>query len=123
MTSAPERRRHPRFDAWLPLHINAVGGIVDPDPAPLLTLNLSKAGLCFHLPQRIEPGQSIVVEVTLLGAGPGGNNIFISSTGYIVRAEPAKREGWYKLAATFDESPSDDKFDWQKLVAAIDKKS
>jgi hypothetical protein len=123
MTSAPERRRHPRFDAWLPLHIKAVGGIIDPDPAPLLTLNLSKAGLCFHLPQRIEPGQSIEVEVTLLGAGPSGNNIFISSTGYIVRAESAKRVGWYKLAATFDQSPSGDKLDWQKLVAAIDKKS
>jgi hypothetical protein len=123
MTPTPDRRRHPRFVAWLPLRLKAVGGIVDPDPVLLLTLNLSKAGLCFHLPQRIEPGQSIEVEVTLLGAGPDGNNIFISSTGYIVRAESARRPGWYKLAATFDESPSGSELDWQKVVAAIGKKS
>jgi hypothetical protein len=100
-----------------------VGGIVEPNPAPLVTQNLSKTGLCFPSPQRIEPGQSIEVEVTLLGAGPGGNNICVSGTGYIVRAESTKDPGWYRLAAAFDESPSDDELAWQKLVAAFIKKS
>ena|ERR1700691_2179259 len=123
MTSTAERRRHPRFTAWLPLRLLAVSGVAEPDPAFLLTQNLSKTGLCFPAPQRIEPGQSIEVEITLLGAGPDGTNIRISSTGYIVRADAAKKPGWYKLAAAFDESPSDDKLNWQKIAAALDKKS
>jgi hypothetical protein len=123
MTSTPERRRHPRFTAWLPLRLKAVGGIVEPNPAPLVTQNLSKTGLCFPSPKRIEPGQSIEVEVTLPGAGLGGNDTSISSTGYIVRAESTKEPGWYGLAAAFDESPSGDELAWQKLVAAFFKKS
>jgi hypothetical protein len=123
MTSTPERRRHPRFTAWLPLRLKVVGGKVQPDHAPLVTQNLSKTGLCFPSPRRIEPGQSIEVEVTFLGAGLGGNNISVSSTGYIVRAESTKDQGWYRLAAAFDESPSGDELEWQKLVAALDKKS
>ena len=123
MTSTPERRRHPRFTAWLPLRLKVVGGIVERDPVPLLTQNLSKTGLCFPSPQRIGPGQSIEVEVTFLGAGPGGNNICVSSTGYVVRAESTKKPGWYRLAAAFYDSPSGDDMDWQRLVAAFDKKS
>jgi hypothetical protein len=123
MTSTPERRRHPRFTAFLPLRVKAVGGIVESDPAPLVTQNLSKIGLCFPSPRRIEPGRSIEVEVTFLGAGLFGNNISISSTGHIVRAESSKTPGWYRLAAVFDESPSGDELDWQKLVARFDKKS
>jgi PilZ domain len=123
MTSTSERRRHPRFNAWLPLRLKVVGVIAEPDPWPLLTQNLSKTGLCFPAPRRIEPGQSIEVEVTLLGAGPGGNNLYISGTGHIVRAESAKKPGWYRLAAAFDESFSGDELEWQKLIAAFDKKS
>jgi hypothetical protein len=123
MTSTPERRRHPRFTAFLPLSVKGVGGIVEPDPAPLVTQNLSKTGLCFPSPQRIEPGQSIEVEITLLGAGLAGNNISVSGTGHIVRAESSKTPGWYRLAATFDESPSAEELDWQTLVARFDKKS
>jgi len=123
MTSMPERRRYPRFTAGLPLRLKVVGGRVEPDPAPLLTQNLSKTGLCFPSPQRIEPGQSIEVEVTLIGVGLVGNNIYISGTGYIVRAESAEKPGWYELAAAFDESPSGDEPAWQNLAAAFDEKS
>jgi hypothetical protein len=97
--------------------------MVQPDHAPLVTQNLSKTGLCFPSPQRIEPGRSIEVEVTFLGAGLDGSNISVSSTGRIVRAETAKTPGWFKLAAAFDESPSGDDLEWQKLVAALEKKS
>jgi hypothetical protein len=89
----------------------------------LVTQNLSKTGLCFPSPRRIEPGESIEVEVTFLGAGLSGNDISICGTGHIVRAESTKTRGWYKLAATFDKSPADDELDWQKLIAALDKKS
>lgn len=123
MTPTPDRRRYPRFTAWLPLRLKVVGGIVQSDPAPLLTQNLSMTGLCFPSPQRIEPGQSIEVEVTLLAAGLGGNNVSISSIGYIVRAESAKKPGWYKLAASFEDSPSREELEWHKLVVALDKRS
>src|ERR1700674_1063701 len=123
MTSTSERRHHPRFTAWLPLRLKVVGGIVESDSAPLLTQNLSKTGLCFPSLHRIEPGQSIEVEVTFPSAGLGGSNICISSTGYIVRAESAKKPGWYRLAAEFGKSPSGDELLWQKLIAALDKKS
>jgi hypothetical protein len=122
MTSTPERRRHPRFTALLPLRVKGVGGIIEPDPAPLVTQNLSKTGLFFPSPQRIEPGQSIEVEVTFVGAGLDGGNVSVSGTGYIVRAESSKTPGWYRLAAAFDEYPSGDELDWQKLVAQFDKK-
>ena len=123
MTSTPERRRHPRFTAFLPLRVKGVGGIVEPNPAHLVTQNLSKGGLCFPSPRRIEPGQSIEVEVTLVGAGLGRSNVNVSGIGYIVRAESSKTPGWYRLAAAFDESPSSDELDWQELVARFDKKS
>lgn len=123
MTSTPERRRHPRFTAFLPLRVKGVGGILEPDPAPLITQNLSRTGLCFPSLRRIEPGQLIEVEVTLLGAGPDGKNISVSGTGYIVRAETGNTPGWYRLAAAFDEFPSGDEVEWRKLVARLDKKS
>ena len=123
MTFTSERRRDPRFTSWLPLRIKVVGGIPQRDPQPLVTQNLSKSGLCFPAPHHIAPGQSIEAEITLLGAGLDGNDIKVSGTGHIVRAESAKQPGWYKLAATFDEPPSCDEMEWQKLVAALDKKS
>jgi hypothetical protein len=123
MKFTPERRRYPRFGAWLPLRLKVVGGKVQHDPPPLVTQNLSKSGLCFPAPHHIAPGQSIEAEVTFLGAGLDGNNIKISGIGHIVRAESAKQPGWYKLAATFDEPPSCDEIEWQKLVAAFHKKS
>jgi hypothetical protein len=89
----------------------------------LVTQNLSKSGLSFPAPQHIAPGQSIEVEVTLLGIKLGDKDISISGTGYIVRAESAKTPGWYKLAATFEEPPSGDDMKWQKLVDEFNKKS
>jgi hypothetical protein len=113
MTAMLERRQYPRFNVCVPLRLKAVGDRVETNPAPLLTQNLSKTGLCFPSPQRIEPGESIEVEVTLLGVGPGGNNICVSGSGYIVRAESTQTPGWHKLAAAFDESPFDDDLPWQ----------
>jgi PilZ domain len=120
--SLPDRRQHPRFTAWLPLRLKVIGGLAEPNPSPLVTQNISKTGLCFPAPRRIEPGQSIEVEVTFLNAGPDGNNVYISSAGYIVRAVPTKEPGWYTLAAAFDKSPSDEDHAWHNLVATYDRK-
>jgi len=120
MTTTDERRRYRRCTAWLPLQLKAVGGKLEPEPLTLITQNFSKTGLCFPSPRRIEPGESIDVEVTILGAGPDGKNINISSTGYVVRVETATKPGWYKLAAVFEEPHSDEEPGWQKLSAAFD---
>ena len=116
MTSIPERRRYPRFTAWLPLRLTAVAGKIEPAPETLLTQNISKSGVCFPAPRRIEPGQFIEIEVTLMGVKPGGNKVFISGAGYIVRLEPGNKPGWYKLAAVFDEPPDGDELGWHKLA-------
>jgi hypothetical protein len=119
MTSAQERRRYPRCTAWLPLRLKAVGGKAEDKPITLLTQNFSKTGLCFPSPRRIELGESIEVEVTLLGAGPAGEDIDISGTGRIVRAEESDRMGWFNLAAVIDEPSSPDETGWRKLAASF----
>jgi hypothetical protein len=120
MTAGDERRRHPRCTAWLPLRLKAIGGQVEVEPLTLLTQNFSKTGLCFPAPRKIEPGETIEVEVTLLGVGLAGENINIAGTGRIVRAEAADKPGWYKLAAVIDEPRFGDDPGWQKLTAAFD---
>ena len=83
----------------------------------MLTQNISKAGLCFPAPRRIEPGQAIEVEVTVAGLGTDGKDIHISGAGYVVRIEPGNKPGWYKLAAEFYEPPGDDERGWHELAA------
>ena len=121
--STQERRRYPRCTACLPLRLKTVGGKVENNPITLLTQDFSKTGLCFPSPRRIEPGESIEVEVTLLGAGSNGENIDIRGTGYIVRAEETDRMGWFKLAAVIDEPSSSDETGWRKLAAAYQEPS
>ena len=123
MTSMPERRRHKRFIVWLPLRLTAVAGEIGPPAVTLLTHNISKAGVCFPAPRRIEPGQVIEVEVAIPGVGTGGKDVHISSEGYIVRTEPGSKPGWYKLAAAFDVPPSDGERGWHKLVAGFEHPS
>src|SRR6202171_1696796 len=117
MTSMLERRRYPRFITWLPIRLTAVAGKIEPAAVTLVTQNISKAGLCFPAPRRIEPGQAIEVEVTVAGLGPDGKDIQISGAGYIVRVESGNKPGWYKLAAEFYEPPGDDERGWHKLAA------
>jgi hypothetical protein len=122
MTLVPERRRSRRFTAWLPLRVTAVGGRIERTPLTLLTQNISKTGLCFPAPSRIEPGQLIQVEVILPGAAPDRKDARISSEGWVVRIEPGRKPGWYKLAAVFDEPRGSNKRDWHKVVEQFEKR-
>lgn len=106
MTSTPERRRYPRYIVRLPLRLQLVAGKAEPEVTTLLTKDVSRTGLCFSAPRRLEMGQSIQVEVTLVGCGPRGKDVHISGAGYIVRAKADEEPGWYQLAAAFDEPPS-----------------
>ena len=117
----PERRRYPRFTAWLPLRLAAVASKTEPATVTLLTQNISKAGVCFPAPRRFEPGQFIEVEVTLAGIGLSGKDVHISGAGYIVRVEPGNKPGWYKLAAAFGEPPAGDERGWHKLAAEFEE--
>ena len=117
----PERRRYRRFIAWLPLRLTAVAGKIERVPLTLLTQNISKAGVCFPAPRRIEPGQSIEVEVTAAGIGPGGKDVHIFGAGYIVRVESGHKPGWYKLAAAFGDPPSGNEPGWHKLAAEFEE--
>src|SRR6202022_5034181 len=98
MTSMPERRRYPRFITWLPIRLTTVAGKIEPAAVALVTQNISKAGLCFPAPRRIEPGQAIEVEVTVVGLGPDGKDIHIAGGGYVGRIEPGNTPGCDKLA-------------------------
>jgi len=117
----PERRRYRRSIACLPLRLNSVAGKIEPAPVVVPTQNISKAGVCFPAPRRIEPGQLIEVEVAFPGALRSGRDIHISAEGYIVRIEPGNKPGWYKLAAAFDEPPSDEERRWHELVAEFEQ--
>lgn len=116
-----ERRRYPRYTVQLPLRLRRVAGNSEPEAAILLTNDFSKTGLCFSAPRRVERGQSIQVEVILVGYGPRGKDIHVSGAGTIVRAEADNQPGWYRLAAAFDESPSDHGPGWDQLAAAFDE--
>jgi len=123
MTSNPERRRYKRIIAFLPLRLIAVAGKIEPALVPLVTLNISKAGVCFPVPRRIDPGEFIEIEVTLLGLGLVREDVHISSVGRVVRIEAGKKHGWYKLAAAFGEPPPGDEPGWHKLLGAFDERS
>src|ERR1035437_8853769 len=121
MTAMSERRRYPRFTAWLPLRLTEVAGKIESEPVTLITQNISKAGVSFRAPRWIEPGEIIKVTVTLLGFGPGGKDVQVSGAGRVVRVEPGIKPGWYKLAVTFGEPPAGEEPGWHKLAAAFDE--
>jgi hypothetical protein len=71
-----------------------VEGNIEPEPVTLLTQNISKAGVCFPAPRRIEPGEFI---------------------------ESGNEPGWYKLAAALNEPPTGDGPGWHRLAAEFEK--
>jgi hypothetical protein len=123
MTLNLERRRHNRIAAVLPLRLIAVAGRVEPSPVTLLTLNISKAGVCFPAPRRIDPGEFVEVEITLTGLGPNREDVRISNVGRVVRVEAGEKHGRYYLAAAFDELSSGGERDWHKLLTVFDQQN
>jgi hypothetical protein len=120
MTPVPDRRLYPRFTAWLPIRLTEVAGKVESAPATLLTQNISRAGVCFPAPRRIDLGELIKVEATLAALGPEGKDVHVSGTGRVVRVEVGIKQGWYKLAAMFGEPGTGDEPGWHNLAAAFD---
>jgi len=86
----------------------------------LVSNDVSKTGLRFSTERQIPPGQSIEVELTLAGYGPGGDDLHILGTGYIVRSEESEEPGRFQMAAAFDELPSDNDPGWNQLAEVLD---
>jgi hypothetical protein len=122
MTSMSERRRNPRFTAWLPLRVAAISGKLEPAAMTLLTRNISRRGICFSAPYGIEAGQFIEIEVTLPGAGPGGKDLHVSSEVFVLRIEPGNKPGWYVFAAALGEPTAGYELGWHRLVAEFERR-
>lgn len=121
MTPMPDRRRYPRYAVRMPFRLTRVNKQPESGIKLLLSEDISKAGLCFSFDRQIEIGHSIEVEVTLPGHGPAGNDLLISGTGRIVRAEKSDKPGHYNLAAEFIEPAHGEEPGWQELATAFDE--
>ena len=100
---AEERRSSARAKLSLPIRVKRVAGQRERTTQTLRTMNISSSGVLFLFPQRIEPGTPIELEVRLVDRPFGRGNVKMTTEAHIVRVDPAPREGWHALAATFDE--------------------
>jgi hypothetical protein len=98
-----ERRAYARAKLSLPMRVNRIAGQRERSMEPLRTSNISSSGVLFLCPLRIEPGTPIQIEVCLVDRPFGRGTVRMKTEAHIVRAEPASREGWHALAATFDD--------------------
>jgi hypothetical protein len=98
-----ERRGAARAKLSLPIRVKRVAGQRERKAQTLRTMNISSSGVLFLSPHRIEPGTPIELEVRLVDRPFGRGNVKMMTEAHIVRADPAPREGWHALAATFDE--------------------
>jgi len=100
---AEERRGSARAKLSLPILVKRVAGQRERKTQTLRTMNISSSGVLFLCPRRIEPGTPIELEVRLVDRPFGRGNVKMMTEAHIVRVDPAPRQGWHALAATFDE--------------------
>jgi hypothetical protein len=70
---------------------------------PLHTRDISSSGVFFLSPKEIEAGTPIDLEVLLVNRPLGRGAVRMCAAAHVVRAEPSTKEGWYGVAATFDD--------------------
>ena len=100
---AQERRAYVRARLCLPLRLERVAGQRQAQQDPLETANISSSGLFFLSPVRIEAGIPIEVAVELISRPNARATVHMSAVAYVVRSEAAKENGWYGVAAAFDD--------------------
>lgn len=98
-----DRRTYARAHLRLPLKVTRVAGQRQPGAIRLCTRDISSSGVFFLCPQRIEPGTPIEIEVALVDRPTQRGNVRMITEAHIVRAEPARANGWHGLAAIFDD--------------------
>lgn len=100
---AEERRGSARAKLSLPIRVKRIAGQRERTAQTLRTMNISSSGVLFLSPRRIEPGTPIELEVRLVDRPFGRGTVKMMTEAHVVRVDPAPREGWHALAATFDE--------------------
>jgi hypothetical protein len=98
-----DRRTYARANLRLSLRVTRVAGQRQPNAIRLSTRDISSSGVFFLCPQRIEPGTPVEIEVALVDRPLRCGNVRMITEAHIVRAEPARANGLYGLAAIFDD--------------------
>jgi hypothetical protein len=98
-----ERRTYARAHLRLPLRVTRVAGQRQTEAVRLCTRDISSSGVFFLCPQRIEPGTPVEIEVALVDRPLRRGSVQMITEAHIVRAEPARANGWHGLAAIFDD--------------------
>jgi c-di-GMP-binding flagellar brake protein YcgR len=109
---AIEKRKHPRFSVELPLDYSRVNG---KETYGGMVANASEGGLLVYLPERIEMGSLLKIEIFYVG---GLELNTIKAVGKVVWADLAARESWgeHRYGLQFE---SIDENDFNRLTTLI----
>jgi c-di-GMP-binding flagellar brake protein YcgR len=109
---AIEKRKHPRFSVELPLDYSRVNG---KETYGGMVANASEGGLLVYLPERIELGSLLKIEIFYVG---GLELNTIKAVGKVVWADLAARESWgeHRYGLQFE---SIDEKDFNRLTTLL----
>jgi len=109
---AIEKRKHPRFSVELPLDYSRVNG---KETYGGMVANASEGGLLVYLPERIEIGSLLKIEIFYVG---GLELNTIKAVGKVVWADLAARESWgeHRYGLQFE---SIDEKDFDRLTTLL----
>jgi c-di-GMP-binding flagellar brake protein YcgR len=109
---AIEKRKHPRFSVELPLDYSRVNG---KETYGGMVANASEGGLLVYLPERIEIGSLLKIEIFFVG---GLELNTIKAVGKVVWADLAARESWgeHRYGLQFE---SIDENDFNRLTTLL----
>jgi c-di-GMP-binding flagellar brake protein YcgR len=109
---AIEKRKHPRFSVELPLDYSRVNG---KETYGGMVANASEGGLLVYLPERIEMGSLLKIEIFYVG---GLELNTIKAVGKVVWADLAARESWgeHRYGLQFE---SIDENDFNRLTTLL----
>jgi c-di-GMP-binding flagellar brake protein YcgR len=109
---AIEKRKHPRFSVELPLDYSRVNG---KETYGGMVANASEGGLLVYLPERIEMGSLLKIEIFYVG---GLELNTIKAVGKVVWADLAARESWgeHRYGLQFE---SIDEKDFNRLTTLL----
>ena len=109
---AIEKRKHPRFSVELPLDYSRVNG---KETYGGMVANASEGGLLVYLPERIEIGSLLKIEIFYVG---GLELNTIKAVGKVVWADLAARESWgeHRYGLQFE---SIDENDFNRLTTLL----
>ena len=109
---AIEKRKHPRFSVELPLDYSRVNG---KETYGGMVANASEGGLLVYLPERIEIGSLLKIEIFYVG---GLELNTIKAVGKVVWADLAARESWgeHRYGLQFE---SVDEKDFNRLTTLL----